>query len=158
MSCWTRAYCIVRVPRKVDIKSIFGREFEGPKYPSYNLVSCGEVTENEYEKLYNEWKEAELKNWDEYEKDPDSFVPTGSEGSLHYHEPEQSRDGRWEYKISGNLRDWSSEEEIIKWFRDKFLHWINTTDINKDYEVYGWVSASFVGTLTWEYGENELGD
>lgn len=162
MSVWTRVECKIIVSRPVtddELVSVFGKEFNDGEYPSWNDVSFGRMTEEEYDRKIVEWSKRNQEAWADYKEHEDQYLPTGSEGSLAYGKRRQhkTKDGRYIYTISGSLRDWSDDEYIVKWFRNKFLDWCIHSDIDKDFEAYGLVKASMgVGELQWEYGFEKL--
>ena len=164
MSVWTRVECKIIVPRPVtddELISVFGKEFDDGECPSWNDVSLGRMTEEEYDRKLIEWEKRNEEAWADYKANEDKYLPTGSEGSLRYGKcrrvARKTEDGRYAYTISGSLRDWADDEYIVKWFRDKFLHWSIHSDIDKDFKAYGLVKASMgVGELQWTYGEEKI--
>ena len=164
MSVWTRVECKNIVPRPVtedELVSVFGKEFDDGEYPSWNEVSLGRMTEEEYDRKLVEWEKRNEEAWADYKEHENQYLPTGSEGSLSYGKcrraARKTEDGRYVYTIGGSLRDWSDDEYIVKWFRDKFLHWCNESDIDKDFKAYGLVTASMgVGELRWKYGPEKV--
>ena len=164
MSIWTQVKCEVIVPRPVteeELVSVFGKELDDGEYPSWSEVSMGRMTEQEYDKKLVEWTKQNEKAWAEFKDHEDEYLPTGSEGSLHYGKccraARKTEDGRYRYTFGGGLRDYSDDEGIVKWFRRKFLKWCVDSDIDTDFHAYGLVKASMgVGESSWEYGPRYL--
>ena len=60
--------------------------------------------------------------WDDAEKNPDDYLPMGSEGSLRksvWINPDPSIIAAYTISIFGDLRDHDSTDEIIDWFKNK---------------------------------------
>ena len=65
--------------------------------------------------------------WDDAEKNPDKYLPYGSEGSLQknvYINPDTSHVPAYVVSIWGDLRDFNDPGRIIEWFEDK-CKWID---------------------------------
>ena len=164
MSVWTHVQCEVRLPERVtmeELQKVFGKEMD------LHWVSCGDYyrktpdgfvfNEELYDKDNEEADKHNEKEWAEYEAHKDEYLPCGSEGTLRYEHCRRSvrktEDGKYSYKFGGSLRDRGCEDEIVKWFRDKFLGW-NIQHDDWTFETYAKVSASSgVGELIWEYGK-----
>lgn len=57
--------------------------------------------------------------WDEYDNNPDAFMPTGSEGSLHksiWVNPKKSSVTKYSVSIFGDLRDYGDIDAVANWF------------------------------------------
>lgn len=57
--------------------------------------------------------------WDEFEKYPERFTPTGSEGGIQYSiwkNPKKNYLAKYTVSIFGDLRDYSNIKEIEDWF------------------------------------------
>ena len=72
--------------------------------------------------------------WDDMERNPDLYLPMGSEGSLQnsvWINPDKSHTAAYSVMIFGDLRDCNKEdaENVIKWFKDK------CNEINETYGV-----------------------
>ena len=167
MSIWTQVDCKIISPvplTKEELISFFGKEFDDGEYPEYNDVTFGRMTKEEYKVKRDEWFRRNQEAWEDYKKHEDQYLPTGSEGSLHYKKSRRTarktEDGRYVYEICGSLRDWSDEYAVIKWFRDGFLRLIrkyDTNDYDFTYKFYGLVTASMgVGELQWKYGQEKV--
>lgn len=158
MSTWVHVNCVIKSPIRINMDECFGRELpllddERPTYDLYKQDKEAWIAEMERIMKHN------LEAWDEYEKNPDKYLPVGSEGSLKHHLSVTSSDGRIEYRITGALRDRFDEVFYVRWFQNKFLSWINRTDADKDYTVYGRIDVSNgVGELTWRYGNEQLAE
>lgn len=163
MSIWTHAYCEIRTPKAMnyeELKKAFGKEcpykWDYSLNMAYEKIHGKEALEKAIEDISNYNK----KLAEEYDKDPKAYLPCGSEGSLSYMldilSP-NSEDGRFRYIITGNLRDYSDDIGIVKWFRDKFLEWTHGLVNVDDDLVYGYVSASMgVGEFSWQYGPKDI--
>jgi hypothetical protein len=60
--------------------------------------------------------------WEEYDKNPDNFMPSGSEGSLNsciYVNPDKSCMAAYVVSVFGDLRDHDDLNSIVEWFKDK---------------------------------------
>ena len=149
MSWWTQVNCEILSPVEIDMDKVFGKKLKFPDscVPPYELYKADKKKyEEEYDRIVQKVKEA----WDDYEKNPDEYLPVGSEGSLS--STEYKSHGTYVYHICGSLRDRSDDHEIVKWFQDKFLKWINDNKLDSSYGVYGRVEASNgVGKLVWTY-------
>ena len=111
MSNWTHVAGIIRVDylkipgvtRDIDFEEEIGRE-----------LTFDDI-----------WDETVV--YEEYESHPQSFLPSGSEGSLKmsvWANPDDSHLSAYTVSIFGDLRDHHNEDEIIEWFKaqcNKFL-------------------------------------
>lgn len=102
--------------------------------------------------------------WDEAEKNPESFLPCGSEGSLQmsvWVNPDVHCIAAYTVSIFGDLRDHDSIDEILNWFDEKCnAVWIRQAVITVENERYGmktktygeerhkWASVSTQRTIT----------
>ena len=128
MSNWTHVAGIIRVDdifSEIDFDEIIGKEclWESPE----------EV-------------------WNDAEKNPDKYLPMGSEGSLHksiWVNPDSSHLARYTVSIFGDLRDHHSTSDIIEWFKEKckLLWWVRNAVIT--------VNNEWSGTETYTYEEKE---
>ena len=163
MSIWTHVKCEVRIPERVtmeELQKVFGREMD-LHYPSsndyYRKTPDGfSFNEEAYRKAEADAYEHNKKEWEEYDAHKDEYLPCGSEGTLKYEHcrrtARKTEDGKFVYKFGGGLRGRDCEDQIVKWFRDKFLGW--SIEHDWTFEVYAKVSASSgVGELSWEYGK-----
>ena len=63
--------------------------------------------------------ESPAEMWDEVDNHPDRFTPTGSEGGVEYdiwENPNDCHMAAYTVSIWGDLRDYSSVDEITNWF------------------------------------------
>mgnify|MGYP006988826530 CR=1 FL=1 len=155
MSYWVHVTCIVKSPVEINMEEIFGKELpliDSAEYPSYNLYEDKEKYHDEFNRIM----EHDGKAWKEYMEHPDDYLPVGSEGSLKHAQLDKSAfnpDSRYVYAIQGGLRDRFDDYEYVRWFRKKFLDWLNHIDADEHDEVYGRVeSSNGAGILIWEYG------
>ena len=81
------------------------------------------------------------KVWDDASKNPDKYMPMGSEGSLQksvWVNPNKGRVDSYTISIFGDLRDHDSISEIIDWFIKKCnLLWVRNAVITVENERYG---------------------
>ena len=81
------------------------------------------------------------KVWDDALKNPDKYMPMGSEGSLQksvWVNPNKGRVDSYTISIFGDLRDHDSISEIIDWFIKKCnLLWVRNAVITVENERYG---------------------
>lgn len=122
MSNWTHVAGIIRVDRirvdddtkELDFDEILGKE-------------C----------LWN----SSRKVWDDALKNPDKYMPMGSEGSLQksvWVNPNKDHVASYTVSIFGDLRDHDSISEIIDWFIEKCnLLWIRSAVITVENELHG---------------------
>jgi hypothetical protein len=105
MSNWTHVAGIIRVDdlrlgEDLDFEDLIGREIL-------------------YESPFEEWE-----NIDKY---PERYLPTGSEGSLQmsvWTNPDKSDLAAYTVSIFGDLRDHDNAQEVVDWFKktcEKFL-------------------------------------
>ena len=163
MSVWTQVSITMKFPEPISKETLvetFGKQLN-LKYAEprnfYRRVDGKIFFNNEgYKKAVEECDEHNRKEWEAYEGHEEEYLPTGSEGSLEYMPCRRSArktDGMYKYEIAGALRDYSNDEYIVKWFRDKFLGLTLKHD-DWTFKTYAKVSASMgVGELTWEYGK-----
>lgn len=62
--------------------------------------------------------------WEDFDKNPDNYLPCGSEGSLHmelWKNPNKSAMAAYTVSIFGDLRDHDSAIDIVKWFKNKVV-------------------------------------
>lgn len=93
--------------------------------------------------------------WKDFDKNPDNYLPCGSEGSLHmelWKNPNKSAVAAYTVSIFGDLRDHDSAIDIIKWFRNKTL----TLDLASCGVRNACVTANneCFGIENWAYDEN----
>ena len=81
------------------------------------------------------------KVWDDALKNPDKYMPMGSEGSLQksvWVNPNKGRVDSYTISIFGDLRDHDNISEIIDWFIKKCnLLWVRNAVITVENERYG---------------------
>lgn len=81
------------------------------------------------------------KVWDDASKNPDKYMPMGSEGSLQksvWVNPNKGHVASYTVSIFGDLRDHDSISEIIDWFIKKCnLLWVRNAVITVENEQYG---------------------
>lgn len=89
--------------------------------------------------------------WEDVRKNPNKYLPMGSEGSLHksiWENPDKSCLASYTISIFGDLRDHYSTTEIIEWFKSKCKElWVRNAVITVYNELYG--------TETYTYKESE---
>ena len=99
MSNWSHVAAVVRVDHfpgdGLDFNSVFGKEirFDDP-----------------------------IEEWENANDYPESYLPFGSEGSLHmsvWENPEPNHLARYTVTLFGDLRDHDSPGELVEWFRKK---------------------------------------
>lgn len=98
MSHWTHVCGCVR------IDSIFHEDVNARIEEVFGKILC-------YDDLYEEWKLQE--------SNPELYTPTGSEGGIKYfvwENPEECHMASHTVSIWGDLRDYTSVEEIAEWF------------------------------------------
>lgn len=163
MSIWTHAYCEIRTPKAMNIEELqkaFGKECLYKWDYDLNLAYEKLHGKEAYEKAIEEISNYNEKLAEAYDKDPKAYLPCGSEGSLSYMRDIwqlHSEDGRFKYIITGNLRDYSDDIGIVKWFRDKFLEWKHGLKDIDENQVYGYVFAGMgAGEFSWQYGPKDI--
>lgn len=60
--------------------------------------------------------------WEEYDNNPDDFMPSGSEGSLNsciHVNPDKSCMAAYVVSVFGDLRDHDDPDGIVEWFKNK---------------------------------------
>jgi hypothetical protein len=122
MSNWTHVAGIIRVDRirvdddaeELDFDEILGKE-------------C--------------LSDSSRKVWDDALKNPDKYMPMGSEGSLQksvWVNPNKGRVDSYTISIFGDLRDHDNISEIIDWFIKKCnLLWVRSAVITVENEMHG---------------------
>jgi hypothetical protein len=122
MSNWTHVAGIIRVDRirvdddaeELDFDEILGKE-------------C--------------LSDSSRKVWDDALKNPDKYMPMGSEGSLQksvWVNPNKGHVDSYTVSIFGDLRDHDNISEIIDWFIEKCnLLWVRSAVITVENEWYG---------------------
>ena len=130
MSIWTHVAAIARIDiLPYDINNpieLFGKQclFDDP-------------SETWYDKAYN----------------PDDYLPSGREGTLHievWKNPEENHANKWTVSIFGDLRDYSSDEDIIEWFKDKISQCVMMRQATIA------VETEYYGKWNWTYDGEEL--
>ena len=91
--------------------------------------------------------------WDDASKNPDKYMPMGSEGSLQksvWINPNKGRVDSYTVSVFGDLRDHDSISEIIDWFIEKCnLLWVRNAVITVENERYG------TKTYTYQWSEKQ---
>ncbi len=92
--------------------------------------------------------------WDDYDKNPEAFMPCGSEGSLKkviWENPNKSSLASYTVSIFGDLRDYGDLAEIKKWFeRVCSKLWVRNAVITAECEL----GSNF--TAHWDEAEEKL--
>ena len=92
--------------------------------------------------------------WEDMDKNPDKYLPMGSEGSLQksvWINPDRECIATYTISIFGDLRDHHSTSEIIDWFKKICSQlWVRNAVIT--------VNNEWNGTETFTYKEMEIGD
>lgn len=104
MSVWTHIAGIIRVD---DIR--FTDEI-----PNFDIIFGKEWT---FDDLWNS-----TPVYDDFETNPETFMPSGSEGSLTksvWVNPDRSEMGAYTISIFGDLRDYDTPEKIVEWFKER---------------------------------------
>lgn len=95
--------------------------------------------------------EDDMSVWDDAERNPEKYLPMGSEGSLQmsvWINPNRSHLDAYTVTIFGDLRDHDSPDSIIQWFRRKCE---NIMVRNATIEV----ANELNGVKTWNYCKYE---
>ena len=123
MSIWTHVDCIIKVDSKntiEDFTKIFGKELDTDS-PDWNFYRDDK---DKYDADFKKWCKKSEKDWDEWEKHPERFLPVGSEGSLHMKTRLQTivKDTLYPYRykveIYGGLRDHYDPDGVIDRIRE----------------------------------------
>jgi len=99
MSVWTHVAGIIRVD---------GLRIDGDTKPNWDKIIGKEL----------KWEDPH-EIWDDCDKNPEAFMPCGSEGSLKkviWENPNKSSLASYTVSVFGDLRDYSNLVEIEKWF------------------------------------------
>jgi hypothetical protein len=122
MSNWTHVAGIIRVDRirvDDDVKELDFDEILGKECLS----------------------DSSRKVWDDALKNPDKYMPMGSEGSLQKNvwvNPNKGHVASYTVSIFGDLRDHDNISEIIDWFIEKCnLLWVRNAVITVENELHG---------------------
>lgn len=119
MSNWTHVACVFRVD---DIPFLNKKQ-----RPNMDKVFGKECVLRTTDK---EDLDAFCKEFRKASKNPDKYLPMGSEGSLHksiWTNPDPGAAAHYTVTVWGDLRDHESVEEIETWFRgccDKLKNWL----------------------------------
>ena len=86
--------------------------------------------------------------WEDARKNPNDYLPRGSEGSLKmsiWINPNKSSMASYTVTIFGDLRDHDSVDSIIEWFKEKCkLFWIRNACCTVSNEWFGTKTISYV--------------
>lgn len=85
--------------------------------------------------------------WDDAENNKDNYLPMGSEGSLQksvWVNPHKNHAAQYTVSIFGDLRDVTSGQWIIDWFKKKLSKmWVRQATISVDVECAGITTWTF---------------
>lgn len=131
MSRWTHVAGVVRIDTlpifgETDWLAYFGKEFH---------------------------YDSSIDIWREQREHPERFLPGGSEGSLHsslWENPDKNCTAGYTVMIFGDLRDYDTPEEIIRWFKEK----INGIPLVRQAVIS--VELEYSKPITWNYAEEKV--
>ena len=152
MSNWTHVIASVRLD---SWRGVGGCLKEGIKDTDYTL--------EDFFKVFG--KECSFYSpnaiWDDVDKNPNDYLPMGSEGSLelsYWVNPQKCDCFSYVVTIFGDLRDHDSADEIIEWFKNK------TNEIENDERnnlsirqavITAYNERNGSKTWHWDYGSEE---
>lgn len=113
MSAWMHVAAVFRIDGIRDRKG--GMRDRWDEVTGRTIHDGDWITEDSYERRRME------EDWKEYDKHPDRFVPTGSEGSLQrlvWVNPNSSCMARYTVTVFGDLRDYESFDRVKEWFHE----------------------------------------
>ena len=117
MSTWTHVAAVFRVDgAKGDCA---GPTVNGRVIPDWDKVTGRTIRDAPVFNGDDYLIQREEMDWADYLKNPDEFVPTGSEGSLQravWVNPRRSHAARYTVTVFGDLRDYSDERKVKEWF------------------------------------------
>lgn len=94
-------------------------------------------------------KEVTYDDWEDVDKNPDKYLPYGSEGSLKmivWENPDKIALCSYTVSIFGDLRDHDNAEEIVEWFKKKCAKFdVRNATITAWNERYGTVNWTYNG-------------
>ncbi len=130
MSVWTHVAGIIRVD---------GLRIDDDAKPDWDKIIGKELNWGDPHEI-----------WDDYDKNPETFMPCGSEGSLNkviWENPNKSSLASYTVSIFGDLRDYADFAEIKKWFA-KICNelWIRNAVITVECELGSGFTAHWDGT------------
>ena len=117
MSVWTHVAAVFRIDgvrdweKPVVINGRMGIDWD--EITGRTIYDCDWLTEDSYE------RRRANDDWAEYSRDPDRFVPVGSEGSLQrlvWVNPQSHVMARYVVTVFGDLRDYDDHEAVHGWF------------------------------------------
>ena len=127
MSIWTHVAAIVRI----DDWRLFGED-DSQKYRRFFGKEC----------LFESPEEV----WDDFESNPENYLPGGSEGTLQsviWVNPDTGTTTAYTLSIFGDLRDHEDVDAVIDWFKKKCTDdtiWVRDACIVVRNEVHGYKS------------------
>jgi len=112
MSVWTHVACVIRADwvKVEDSKHDVWDEVTGRA-----IYNCDWLTDDDYERARMR------RDWADYDRNPEQFMPTGSEGSLQravWVNPVCGSAAWYTVTVFGDLRDYDDHKAIRKWFTD----------------------------------------
>ena len=129
MSVWTHVAGIIRVD---------GLRIDNDAKPDWNKIIGKELNWGDSHEI-----------WDDYDKNPETFMPCGSEGSLKkiiWENPNKSSLASYTISVFGDLRDYDDLVEIEKWFTE-ICHklWVRNAVITAECELGSKLTAHWDG-------------
>lgn len=118
MSVWTHVAAVFRIDG-IKLESAVNGSINGRPSIDWDKITGKAIYDGDWLSDDDYERQKIRDSWDEYDRHPSRFMPTGSEGSLQrllWVNPDMYCAAHYTVTVFGDLRDYDDHEAIHKWF------------------------------------------